>query len=251
VGWSDYSPAGSAFFFAVGGAMQRHDDAADTWVALSTPPSPGIDHYAGGAWYGGHIYAINNGFVSDFTVSTNSWVTTGSGIAPTYQSMSTHDDAGNIYALTSDSTYRIVQFVVSTSAVNYFAGPAIVPYEPRAAWDSLSHKLYFAPRFDNGALYSFDPTTKTVALLGSNPDGGMNDVFCSDRSGHLYAAGGATGCSGTNSMWQYDVATNSWKRIPDLPFDHGCTGACTVTDDGWLYMTDGATPSHSARITLL
>ena len=41
-------------------------------------------------------------------------------------------------------------------------------------------------------------------------------------------------------MFQYDTKTDSWTAIPDVPFtDHGCDGACTVSDDGWLYFTTG------------
>lgn len=43
----------------------------------------------------------------------------------------------------------------------------------------------------------------------------------------------------SNVVSQYDTAANTWKKVPDLPFVHGSNGACTVTDDGWLYAANG------------
>jgi glucose/arabinose dehydrogenase len=41
-------------------------------------------------------------------------------------------------------------------------------------------------------------------------------------------------------MYQYTVATNTWKAIASLPTDHGNNGSCTVSGDGWLYVGTGS-----------
>jgi N-acetylneuraminic acid mutarotase len=63
----------------------------------------------------------------------------------------------------------------------------------------------------------------------------VNDVFCSDRSGHLYSGG-----AGPNTMYQYDTLTNSWASLPNMPISTGNSGTCTVTDTGWLYVDNGS-----------
>mgnify|MGYP001582428471 CR=1 FL=1 len=68
------------------------------------------------------------------------------------------------------------------------------------------------------------------------PESQLNDIFCSDRSGHIYAAGGSSG----TSMYQYDIATDVWAAIPALPSDHGNNGSCTVSYEGWLYVGTGS-----------
>ena len=75
-----------------------------------------------------------------------------------------------------------------------------------------------------------------MTSLAPNPEGQLNDIFCSDHAGHVYAAGG----SGGGMFWQYDIASNAWHRIPDYPTDHGNNGSCSVREDGWLYAEPGS-----------
>ena len=66
--------------------------------------------------------------------------------------------------------------------------------------------------------------------MASHPETQLNDIFCSDRSGHIYAAGGFDG----TTMVPYTVTTNTWSAIASLPTNHGFNGSCTVSGDGWL-----------------
>ena len=77
-----------------------------------------------------------------------------------------------------------------------------------------------------------DPANHTPLI----PEATMNDIYCGDRSRHIYAAGGTGGAT----MWQYDIATNTWSPLPDLPADHSNNGSCLVSDGGYLYVTPGA-----------
>ena len=83
-----------------------------------------------------------------------------------------------------------------------------------------------------------------MTQVTSIPESQLNDIFCSDRSGHVYAAGD----SGGVTMFQYDIATDTWSQIPDLPEDHGNNYPCTV-DEGAGYLYTG-TGSHLYRLKL-
>jgi len=85
--------------------------------------------------------------------------------------------------------------------------------------------------------------------LASHPEGFVNDAFCSDRSGHIFAGGNYTT---SQTFWVYDTATG-WARIPDLPsgYEKGDCGSCTVTDDGWLYTTGGGCGIRTNNTSLL
>lgn len=99
-------------------------------------------------------------------------------------------------------------------------------------------RLTFARWILSGTLH-----TGLMPVPGTPAD----HIFCSDRSGHLYAAGGLSG----SAIYRYDVDAGTWTAIPALPFDHG-DGACTVTDSGYLYVSDGMQPTPNvARIRLL
>ncbi len=76
----------------------------------------------------------------------------------------------------------------------------------------------------------------TDTTLTPHPESMLNDIYCSDRNGHIYAAG----MSGGTTLWQYTISTDTWNPIPDYPEDHGNNGSCSVSLDGWLYMEPGS-----------
>ena len=156
----------------------------------------------------------------------------------------THDDSNNVYAVNSTGT-GIVVYNITTNALSSKTASFGTTSEPRIAWDSASHLLYVAPYYFGTSFYSFDPTTSTQVTLTSIPDTIMSDVFCSDRSGHIYAGGTYTAAQ----MWQYTVSTKTWAKLSAVPpFSNGNVGACTVTADGWLYYSNG---SNVAKLQLL
>jgi len=163
----------------------------------------------------------------------------------------THHDSGNVWAMSSTSPYPMVKYDPAANTITTYPTTITAVEEPRIGWDPVSKKLYVAPGYDLPLLYSFDPGTgdfvaeASVPAAGGGTGTGMGDPFCSDRSGHLCAIGD-TGCDDSATMFQYDIQTDSWKRIPDVAFsNHGCAGACTVSDDGWLYFTDGESGEFS------
>ena len=127
----------------------------------------------------------------------------------------------------------------------------VLPYtsslncEPHIAWDSCTQKLYIADAYYTGEMHTYDPATQTQTLLPPNPDNYNNDAWCANRSGHIYSAGIFPG----NHMWQFDILSNTWIALPNLPFDVGNAGACTITGDGFLFEQPDYT-ANLGRISL-
>ena len=141
----------------------------------------------------------------------------------------------------------MVKYNIAANTVTYI--PSTVgsgAFEPRVAFDPTTGLVYLAPYYYYGDFISYNPTTGVFTALPPHPRAHMNDIFCSDRSGHIYAAGSSSG----TEMWQYDIATAVWARIPDFPGDHGNNGSCTVSDDGFLWVTSGS-GTLFARLPLL
>lgn len=153
----------------------------------------------------------------------------------------THDESGHVFAITVDD--RVATYNIASNTISYQAFGMVPPATgPRLAWDG--GLLYVAPNISLPNIFSFDPATGAIVALASLPASRTTPTFCSDRSGHLYAAGDNTG----TEMWQYDIATDTWTALPSLPFDHNANGACTVTASGRLYVTDNGT--RLARLAL-
>ena len=247
-GYTDYTPAGETGLIALNGTAAARFTPLGGWIDLATAPI-NFSCWPGAAWVGDSLYVLRDGSVYAYDTIGNAWSTpVPGGVADTDSAQMTHDDSGHVYALETDSPYRIVRFTVASNTVDYldtggFSGASVS--EPRIAWDSRSQRLYVGPDFSGPRLFAFDPNVPgtTVELASVPAEGGgigtgLGDPFCGDRSGHLYAIGD-TGCSDSATVYQYDIASDVWNRLPDLPANHGCNGACTVSDDGFLYLSPG------------
>jgi len=245
-GYTDYTPAGSDFIYtAQNTALFRYSISSDAWTGNIASIPVNVGDWASAAWVGTDLYVIRGGAVLRFNTATTTWTTMATGVASTEYSMTTHDESGHVFGVTTDS--RVVRYTIATNVVDYIAitgAPSV--YEPRISYDAGTRLLYIAPRYDDGVFVSVDPVTGVTSTLPSHPRRHMNDVYCGDRSGSVYAAGASSG----TEMWQYNIATRIWARIADLPFDHGNNGGCTITDSGFLYMTSGS-GNQTARIQLL
>ena len=97
------------------------------------------------------------------------------------------------------------------------------------------HSLFIG-EYSQPQLYRFDLTTYSVTQLTDIPENQLNDIFCGDRSGHIYAAGDSAG----TTIFQYDIASDVWTQMPNLPANHGNNGSCTVSEEGYLYVGSGS-----------
>ena len=123
---------------------------------------------------------------------------------------------------------RVISEIIPSPAI---AGAS----EPHIAYDSCSGLLYLVPQYAGKLLYSMNPSTGATVALATIPSGQISDGFCADNSGHLYAAGTATG----QQFLQYNIASNTWVVLPPPPQSVGNCGSCSVGDDGYLYFAGG------------
>jgi hypothetical protein len=237
-GFPDYAPLGYNGFYEIGwgsGPWAKYVESTNSWTT-GLPTSPiAADPYSGTAWIGDNIYQMNQGKLARYSISANAWTTViGSGIATAWATMNAHDDSGNVYAV--DGSANVIRYNITSGAVTTLpTGIGGSTSEPRIAWDSVTRRLFIAPSFAGGNFYSFDPLAGTPAVIvANNPEGEVNDIFCSDRSGHIYSAGS---CGASSAFYQYDTVANTWKKTPDFPVNHGCNGTCVVSDSGWVYVT--------------
>ncbi len=234
-GFQSWVPRGSTYLYGGSGStFVRLDIATGTWTTLSSPPA-GLAGWGSPALSAGYVWEIVASGVLRYDIAANSWTNVSpSPFGAAEDSMTVTDRDGNLWAYTNDR--RFVRWSPATSSISYF--PAMITggtYETRVGYDTGTHALYFGG-FADSALNKFDIATGAVTSLAPIPEGGLNDIFCADHSGHLYAAGAFSG----TTMWQYTIATNTWARIPDWPEDHGNNGSCAVLEDGWLYVEPGS-----------
>ena len=218
---------------AYGTHLSKYDPATDRWAQVaSTTPCTGT--WNSMAPYDGDLWMIRCGKVYQYDVDTDTWSTKASYVGgdDSNQTVATCD--GKIYGHAQNGT--IVEYDATTSTLTQYADGHGSLSETRMAYDPTEDAVYFGA-FSAGALYRFDVTAHTFSTMTPNPEGFLNDIFCGDWSGHLYAAGGYSG----RSLWQYDTTTNAWAAITSFPIDHGNNGSCTVGTDGYLYMADYGT----------
>lgn len=248
-GYTDYSPAGSPFFFATTGGLSprfaRFDTASRAWTFPLERADSGNDaFFAGPAWVGDDLYVFSGTSLERYDVATPAWTTLRTDVSPTVWAQATSDGAGRVFAVSADG--RVITYTIATGALTYTSIGRSASVGPRVAWDPLVGRLFIVPDIALADVVAFDPATGTVTSRASLPASRVTPTFCGDRSGHLYASGNNTG----TDVWQYDVETDGWLLLPAaLPFDHDANGACTVTDEGYLYVTDNG--ARLARLPLL
>src|SRR5262249_27389190 len=97
-------------------------------------------------------------------------------------------------------------------------------------------------RFDQ--VWAFDPLTQGWTRKGDVPSPGVGASFGSatQLGGAIYVFGGVLGPPGpltiTATAWKYDVASDTWTRIADLPTSN--FGAAVAAIDGKIYLASGS-----------
>lgn len=236
-GLQEYTASGATHMYVGNGTnFSRMNLASESWETLSSPP--GSLAAWGSAALGNDegYWQIRTSTAYRYDVESGSWSSHGgfpfSG--GDEQSMTVTDSEGRLWAYQGGGL--LVRYDPSSDLLDTFS-VEIPPYtfETRVGYDGPTNSIFFGG-FADDEVYQYDIDADwTDTGLTRHPEGYLNDIFCSDRNGHLYAAGG----SGGSSLWQYDIATDTWDLIPDYPTDHGNNGSCSVSMDGWLYMEPG------------
>ncbi len=215
-----------------GSRQQYYDVSTGSWNRVSSG-TPCNRPWNSMAPYDGDLWMIGCSNVYNYDISTDTWTTMASYGGGDDYNMTVADCDGNIYGYSNNG--RLIIYNVDTDTVSEVNSGYGSLYETRLAYDPTEEAVYFGA-YAAPNLYRYDVNTGSFSRMTSIAESTLNDIFCGDWSGHLYAAGGSSG----TSMWQYDMASNSWSNITNLPVDHGNNGSCTVSSDGYLYVSNGS-----------
>ena len=219
------------FYDSVG---EAYDIASDTWTSLTAESSvTGTRVWFQMAPLHDLFYGYRDGTLWSYEPATDTWSAIVTELPNDTYTMTAVDEDGVIYGLSDtgvlmawDSTTELMLQTTTTLGFKF---------ETRLAYDRSSRSLLIGS-YDSPELYSVNVDTFAETTLTSISESQLNDIFCTDGSGHLYAAGGTSG----TTMWQFTVSTNSWAPIPDLPAEHGNNGSCLVSGTGKLYVGSGS-----------
>jgi hypothetical protein len=234
-GLQAWVPMGETYmYYGTGTTFGRHDIIPGTWTTRASPPS-GLAGWGSPALANGYIWEIRPPSVLRHDPSSNTWTTVRTDLHTGDEAaMTVTDGSGNLWSF--DSATELIEYDPIADTVTYhLTGITSYSYETRLGYDELTNSIYFGG-FAAGNLYRWDISSSTLTSLTSHPESFLNDIFCADHWGHIYAAGSSSG----TTFWQYDIATDVWARIPDWPIDHGNNGSCSVHESGWLYVEPGS-----------
>jgi hypothetical protein len=245
-GLQDFVPRGQPHMYVASQSdFDRYTIATSTWERLAPAPVA-FPFWGSPAPAGGFIWGIRADRVIRYDPSTNVWATVRSDLhGGDEQCMTIADDIGHLWGF--NSAKELVEYDPFADTVRYHpTGIMGDTFETRLGFDRVANSIFFAG-FQQPVMNRYALASGGISTTAPHPEGSLNDIFCADRSGHIYAAGGSTG----NTIWQYDTAADSWRRIPDFPVDHGNNGSCSVHEDGWLYVETGTTSANVFRLRLL
>jgi len=205
-----------------------YDPNTNTWTSVSST-KPYTGNWTQLAPWDGKLWEIRNSSIYSYDLASDTWTTVASTSWTDDANMTVSDEYGVIYGY--DGSGNIAVYDTVTGTQTSYASGLGSEYETRLGYDPGTRAVFFGA-FHYANLYKFDIATGSISTMASHPESYLNDIFCSDQSGHIYSAGGSSG----TTIWQYDIATDSWSSIPDLPVDHGNNYTCTVSDTGWLYV---------------
>jgi streptogramin lyase len=163
-----------------------------------------------------------------FDLATETWTTRKAKIpdGSSQESAAVSDGVGHIWYHGPDN---LVEYDPSTESFTEYKHKAFDVYETRVAYDPLGNNILFAG-FQNDHFMIFDIDKGSFSESSSNPGGEIKDNTCGDNSGRVY-----TGAKDYLHMYRYDVASDTWTVLPDLPAEHDNNSTCVVSQDGWLY----------------
>ena len=211
-----------------GSPAAYYDYSTDSWTSVSST-SPYTGTWTQMAPWDGKLWMIRNGYVYSYEPASDTWDTVTYGGWSEDAAMTESDEYGMVYG--HDGSGSLVVYDTTSGSYTNYSHSWGSEYETRLAYDPGTRAIYFG-EFHGPNIYKFDIATGTFSSQTTHPESYLNDIYCSDRSGHIYSAGSSSG----TTMWQYDIAADSWSAIPDFPVDHGNNWSCVVSDTGWLYV---------------
>jgi hypothetical protein len=246
MGFSGYLPQGTAATLYLGRSNTfdsfTSNGSGGSYTTLSPPPTS-FQQYGSMAYFGGSIWAMTSGKVIKYDIATNTWTTPATGLVTANLAQTTIDDDGNLWTW-QDASNLLKYNIASGTTTTFPLHASLGGIEPRIVYDSCSRLLFLADYTRTG-FYSYDPSTGTVTTLSSLPGSlPFQDGFCSDQSGHIFAATNGSG------MYQYSISTGAWVALPAGGLIGNSNSSCGVGSDGYLYASDPAISPTVYRIQL-
>jgi len=209
----------------------RYDIASDTWSDIKASPPWGLG--SGMAWVNGavdstSIYVPRKSLMYQFDLATETWTTRKETIpnGNVQTGAAVFDGSGKIWY---EGPSSLVEYDPGTGKYTEHEHDKFDVYETRVAYDPWSNSILFSG-FENDRflIYGIDSGKFTESSV--SPGGEIHDNTCGDNSGGVYA-----GSTDFLHMYRYDVATDTWEVLPDLPMQHDNDSTCVVSQDGFLY----------------
>ena len=214
--------------------MSYYDPLSDSWSYLGDV-MPYTGNMKSMAPVQDKLWMLRNETVYVFDPASETWDIKGSYSGGDDINQTIADYSGYVYGHAQNGT--IIRFSVEGETISQYTTGLGEQYETRMVFDPTVNAIFFGA-YNTPEIHRFELNSLSMspAVLSSIPEPQLNPIFCGDHSGHIYAAGGYFG----NTMWQYEIATDSWTSLPDLPQDHGNNGSCTVSEEGYLYVGTGS-----------
>ena len=145
----------------------------------------------------------------------------------------------NINTLTIYNTTRIYDI-----ATNTWTTGAIMP-GPRhqMAAGYYNGKIYLAAGHttvsqgsDSNAIWEYDPVANTWNTSRANMPASLGGPGYGIINGHLYVAGGRNmGSTNLNTLYDYDIAANTWTQRANLPTGVNAPGSTVICGKLWVF----------------
>jgi hypothetical protein len=204
----------------------------------AAPPPYAFAESCSFASYGGGIFQLTPTEIALYQPPTDGWRTAplGMDLGPVGMTIA---DPISLWTATARFFY---QGAPATSGLLTYALPEPL-VSPRLTFDALSSRVFVAGQGDR-VLRSFDESSRTFRVEALAP-GSIGAAFCGDRAGHVYVGSQAE----PRQIWQYTVASGTWRELPLLPASLTSPTNCGVAEAGALYVAS-ATGAELHRLTL-
>jgi hypothetical protein len=223
------------FYFA----NRRYDIAADSWTDVKGDDAIYLEPVRNAAVDSTGLWAVGDGWMNRFDFATETW-TSLPGTIPSggddEQSAAVFDGEGYIWYHAPKGLVRYDP--LTDTATAEIEHEYIASFWTRLAYDPIGHKIAFGG-YISPWLLVYDIAKGTFTQSANSPGGPIETNSCGDNSGGMYTGS----WDDENEMYRYDIATDTWTEIPDLPVPHDNLSTCVVSQDGYLYAGTAEGPS--------
>jgi len=224
--WNQGSGATNYVYCIRGGNtanFYRYNVATNTWTTMSNVSYGNVNNDVKGTWYNGTLYFPRYNSTTVYTFDGSNWGTVSDllpAVAYDGAAMAYNSGDNRIYILRGGGTqtmyYRSTSGGAWSTAANIAAtdGSTTLNYYPNVGARLVSDNtnLYIMPGDGETAFLRYNAASNTYTKLAATP---FAQYYGTDMtyngSGKIIALAGWY----KNETWEYDIATDTWRRLPD------------------------------------